>query len=156
MALSNCMQRQFIGGADHDEPTISAHPGPLAIFWMICGSADAQKTGISSNGKQRALLLDITNHGQQVAASVGQRLQITLGTVGPGSYDETPQISSPAVRFERVHFKLPPNPGGPIQVYVFRADAEGKAEIRIPHINDEPVSRPTFVVTIQVGQANPK
>jgi hypothetical protein len=128
----------------------------LTSFWMFCGSASAQKTGTSSNGKQRALLLDVTNHGQQVTATVGQQIQITLGTVGPGSYDETPQISSPAIRFESVHLKWPVNPGGPIQVYVFRAAAEGRAEIRIPHINDEPDARPTFVVTIQVGLASQK
>src|ERR1017187_182756 len=120
----------------------------LTSFWMLCGSAGAQITGISPNGKQRTLLLNVENSGQQAVAAVGQKIQITLGTVGPGSYDETPQISSSAIRFESVHLKWPVNPGGPVQIYTFRASAEGRAEIRIPHIHDEPEARPTFVVTI--------
>jgi hypothetical protein len=128
----------------------------LASFWMLGGSAGAQNTGISSNGKQPALSLNVENNGRQVIATVGQRIEITLQTIGPGSYDETPHISSPAIRFENVHLRWPVNPGGPTQVYIFRAAAKGKAEIQIPHINSEPNTRPTFVVTIEVRPVSPK
>ena len=128
----------------------------LTSFWMLCGSGGAQYSGISSNGKPRTLLLNVENSRQQVAATIGQQIKITLGTIGPGSYDEIPQISSPAIRFESVHLKWPVNPGGPVQVYIFRAAGEGRAEIRIPHIDDEPAPRPVFVVTIQVGPVSPK
>jgi hypothetical protein len=124
----------------------------LTLFWMLCESAAAQKTAISSNAKQRALSLDITNNGQQVTANVGQQIQITLGTVGPGSYG-TPEVSSPATHFDDYELMWPPNPGGPVQIYIFRAAAEGKAEIHIPHCNSEPIQRPAFVVTIAVGPA---
>ena len=122
----------------------------LTMFWMLCGSAGAQNGGISANGEQRALLLSVEDSGRQVAAAVGQKIEITLQTIGPGSYEETPQISSPAIRFENVHLRWPVNPGGPTQVYVFRAAAKGKAEIQMRHINSEPNMTRTFVVTIEV------
>ncbi|HEY4933981.1 MAG TPA: hypothetical protein VII23_20645 [Terriglobales bacterium] len=128
----------------------------LSMFWMLCGSAGGQNGGISANGKQRALLLNVDSSGRQVVATVGQKIEITLQTIGPGSYEETPQISSPAIRFENVHSGWPQNPGGPTQVYIFRAAAQGKAEIQIPHINSEPMMRPTFVVTIKVRPTNPE
>ncbi len=134
---------------------------PLPAFFLVTstfaallgGRAGAQQTGIFPTGKQRTLLLNTEDSGRQVVATIGQQIEITLGTVGPGSYDEKPEISSSVIRFENVHFKMPPNPGGPTQVYVFRAAAEGKAGIQIPHINSAPASRPPFVVTIQVGPA---
>ena len=128
----------------------------MTMFWMFCGSADAQNSTISSNGKQRALLLNTDSSGRQVVATVGQEIEITLQTIGPGSYEETPQISSPAIRFENVHLRQPYLPAGPTQVYVFRAAAKGKAEIQIRHINSEPNVRPTFVVTIEVIPVSPK
>jgi hypothetical protein len=126
--------------------------GALTLSWMLCGSSGAQKSGDSSNGKQRVLSLDVTNSGREVAATVGQTIQVTLGTIGPGSYG-TPEVSSPAIHFDDYELMWPPTPGGPVQIYIFRAAAQGKAEIQIPHCNSEPFQRPTFVVTLEVGPA---
>lgn len=93
------------------------------------------------------LYLNNTNAGQHVAATVGQPIQITLQTIGPGQYD-SPQISSSTIRFESVAFAnaKEQNPGGPKQSYRFRAASEGEAQVKIPHTE----SNPTFAVTISV------
>jgi hypothetical protein len=99
------------------------------------------------------------NNGQQVTARVGQAIQITLQTIGPGQYG-SPKISSAAIQFEGAAFAKEQNPGGPRQIYRFRARSEGEAQINIPHdvqlasgdkteIRD---ANPAFTLTIRVGQ----
>ncbi len=107
-------------------------------LWMAC---------CRESGAQKILSLNRANDGQHVAATVGEPIEITMQTIGGGQYD-TPQISSPAVRFESSAFKPPKeqNPGGPTQVYRFTAAGEGEAQVRIPHTAENA----TFVVTIQV------
>ena len=128
----------------------------LAFLWTCFGDADAQKVGMSSTSiEQHVLSLNFTNNGQHLAATVGQRIEITLGTVGPKQYG-TPQVSSPAIRLESVALAVPPNPGGPTYVYIFETTAEGEAQVKIPIINSENpdwTKRLTFAVTIHVGSA---
>src|SRR6266852_7447619 len=84
----------------------------LVFLRASCGNADAQKVDMSSTSiKQQVLSLNFTNNGQHLAATVGQQIEITLGTVGPKQYG-TPQVSSPAVRLESVALAWPPNPAG--------------------------------------------
>jgi len=85
-----------------------------------------------SSVKQNVLYLNRTNSRQQVSATVGQPIEITLRTVGPGQYG-FPQISSPAVRFESMAFPKGQIPAGPTQVYRFRAASRGEAQVEIPH-----------------------
>jgi hypothetical protein len=128
----------------------------LAFLWASCGHAKAQKVGRSSTRiKQQVLSLNFTNNGQHLAATVGQQIEITLGTVGPKQYG-TPEVSSPAVRLESVELAGPQNPGGPTFVYFFEATAKGEAQITVPIINsDNPdsTSRLTFAVVIRVRSA---
>ena len=128
----------------------------LASLWTCFGDADAQKVDMSSTSiEQHVLSLNFTNNGQHLAATVGQRIEITLGTVGPKQYG-TPQVSSPAIRLESVALAVPPNPGGPTYVYIFETAAEGEAQVKIPIINSENpdwTKRLTFAVTIHVGSA---
>jgi hypothetical protein len=128
----------------------------LAFLWTSCGSADAQKLGMPSTSiKQQVLSLNFTNNGQHLAATVGQQIEITLGTVGPKQYG-TPQVSSPAIRLGSVALAWPPNPGGPTYVYIFEATAEGEAQVKIPIIyseNPDWTKRLTFTVTIHVESA---
>ena len=128
----------------------------LAFLWTCFGDADAQKVGMSSTSiEQHVLSLNFTNNGQHLAATVGQLIEITLGTVGPKQYG-TPQVSSPAIRLESVALAVPPNPGGPTYVYIFETTAEGEAQVKIPIINSENpdwTKRLTFAVTIHVGSA---
>ena len=97
------------------------------------------------NAQQQILFLTNANDGQRVAAAAGQQIEISLATVGPGSYGD-PRVSSAAVRFRNVAWPKSQTPGGPTQIYIFQAAAEGEAEIRIPHS-----SRGSFSVTVQVG-----
>src|SRR5690349_21528560 len=120
----------------------------LALLLTSSGNADAQKVDMNSTSiKQQVLSLNRTNNGQHVAATVGQQIEITLGTIGPGHYG-TPQISSPAIRFNSVAFPTRQTPGGPTQIYIFEVAGEGEAEVKIPH-----TYYVAFTVTIQVGSA---
>jgi hypothetical protein len=128
----------------------------LVFFWTPCGKAHAQKVDTSSTTiKQQLLSLNFTNNGQHLAATVGQPIEITLGTVGPKQYG-TPQVSSPAIRLESVELAGPQNPGGPTYVYFFEAAAAGEAQVKIPIVdsdNPEWTKQLTFTVTIRVGSA---
>ena len=126
----------------------------MALLLTSCGNANAQKADMSSSrAKQQVISLIITNNGQHLAATVGQQIEITLGTVGPKQYG-TPQVSSPAIRLQSVALAGPPNPGGPTFVYIFETAAGGEAQVKIPVINSENpdlTKRLTFTVTIRVG-----
>ena len=122
------------------------------------GAANAQSAASPSSPKQHVLHLDGKNTGRRVAATTGQAIEITLQTIGPGGYD-SPQVSSPAIRFEGVEFAKLKIPGGPTQVYRFRAASEGEAQIKLLHIIQVAHSNaevkdpnPTFAVTIRVYQ----
>ena len=128
----------------------------LAFLGAFCSYANAQKIGMSSTSAEQQLLsLNITNNGQHLAAAAGQQIEITLGIVGPRYYG-TPQVSSPAIRFESAELAGPQNPGGPTYVFVFEAANEGEAQITIPVIDSENpdwAKQHTFTVAIHVGPA---
>ena len=93
--------------------------------------------------------IPLTNedNGRTIALGVGDALEITLGTVGPGEYG-TPEISSSSIRFKSVEELGPPTPGGPRQLFHFEAVARGLAMIAIPHIDG---SSPSFGITANVA-----
>jgi hypothetical protein len=93
--------------------------------------------------------------GNTLVASVGQQIEITLGTVGPAQYGK-PEVSSAAIRLESVALGWPANPGGPTFTYIFEAAAEGQVQIKVPIINSENpewTKQLKFAVTIRVGPA---
>src|SRR5579859_2924265 len=109
----------------------------LAFLSAACSQAEAQKVGrFSTSIRQPVLSLNFTNNGQRLTATVGQQIEITLGTVGPKQYG-TPLISSPAIRLESVELAGPQNPGGPTFIYFFEATAKGEAQIKVPIINSD-------------------
>ena len=127
----------------------------LALLWTFCGNADAQKVMSTTGIKPPVLSLNFTNNGQHVAATVGQQIEITLGTVGPKQYG-TPQISSSAIQLESIALAGRPNPGGPTFIYIFEAAAEGGAQLTIPIVhseNTDSTKRLAFTLTIHVGNA---
>lgn len=129
----------------------------LAFLWPSWANPEAQKLDSSATSvEQQVLSLNFTNNRQHLAASMGQQIEITLGTVGPKQYG-TPQVSSPAIRLESIALDWPPNPGGPTFIYIFEAAAEGEARVQVPIINsDDPdlTKQLTFAVTIRVGMAD--
>jgi hypothetical protein len=98
----------------------------------VLRTAGAQRVfTFTTNTKQPILSLNFANNGQHLSATVGQQIEITLGTVGPKQYG-SPQVSSPAVRFESVALAVPTNPGGPTYVYIFDAAAEYSEALKYP------------------------
>ncbi len=135
----------------------------VGLLWIFHGKGSAQNAASQSSVPGHVLSLDNRNSGQRVTATVGQPIQITLQTIGPGQY-VSPQVSSPAIRFVSAGFAEKPNPGGPRQVYRFRAASEGEAYISIPHEAKGKVTTPDgvespykdlippFAVTIRVRE----
>jgi hypothetical protein len=96
--------------------------------------------------------IDLSNvdSGKTVSAVVGQEIDVTLQTIGPGSYG-APQISSSALRFLAVSLTGAPNPGGPRQLFRFESVTQGQAEIRVPHLPSRtPGTSAPFVVVVNV------
>lgn len=81
-----------------------------------------------------------------VRATVGQELDITLQTIGPGEYVSPPSISSTAVRFLDVTLVSPHVPAGPTQRFRFKAAELGTAIIVIRHSDDDPTVTDTVEV----------
>jgi len=125
----------------------------LVFLWTFCRNADAQEAHTSSTSiEPQVLSLNFTNNGQRLDSTVGQQIEITLGTVGPKQYG-TPQVSSPAIQLESIALAGPPNPGSSTYIYIFEATAEGEAQIKIPIIdseNPDSTKRLTFSLTIHV------
>ena len=115
----------------------------VAAVLVFCEGIEGQNR--PESGQEQILFLTNANNGQRVAAVVGQRIEISLATIGPGSYGD-PSVSSAAIRFRNVAWPQSPTPAGPTQIYIFEGTAEGEAEIRIPHSG-----RGSFSVTVQVG-----
>jgi hypothetical protein len=128
----------------------------LVLWGPLCVDANAQKASMSPTSiKQQALSLNFTNNGQYVRATVGQQINITLGTVGPAQYG-VPLVSSAAVRLESTALDWPQNPGGPTFIYIFETAAVGEARIIIPILNSldpDIAKKNTFVVMIRVEPA---
>lgn len=129
----------------------------LSLSWIACGQANAEKAYLSRrSGRKPVLSLDFKNNGQQLAARVGQQIELALGTIGPKQYGD-PLISSDALKLESVALDWPPNPGGPRFIYIFEATSEGEARLEVPVINStddaELARKLDFSVIIRVGPA---
>jgi hypothetical protein len=128
----------------------------FTLVLVVCSTAHAQQIETSSpKANQRVLSLSIKNSGQHLTATVGQQIEITLGTVGPPQYGK-PVISSPAIRLASTALWRT-IPAGPTFIYIFEA-AEGEAQVTVPLINTTPnnpqsPNQHTFVVTIRVAPA---
>lgn len=88
------------------------------------------QAAMPSNLRPPILFLSSTDSGRRVTAVAGQLIEVTLATVGPGTYGAA-RMSSPAVEFENNALGVPPNPGGPTQIYIFRTVSQGEARIEI-------------------------
>lgn len=98
------------------------------------------------NGANDTSVLIANQQGRTIGARVGQEVDITLGTVGPGQYDSIPAVSSTVVRFIDAAYVGPPIPSGPQQRFRFTAQASGVAIITFRHSG----TNPTVIDTIAV------
>lgn len=87
-----------------------------------------------------------SDNGSTLSVTLGDEIHVTLQTIGPGEYQELPDISSSAVALVTVTRPLPPNPAGPRQVFQFKAVARGRAVISIVHTSQNP----RFGITVDV------
>jgi hypothetical protein len=94
--------------------------------------------------------LDDSSNGHAISVTPGDRIDVTLQTIGPGRY-ETPTVSG-SIRFLGESDAGLQNPGGPRQLFRFEAVTVGRGEITIPHTILEPPfpQTPSFVVAVDV------
>ncbi|MEA3246556.1 MAG: hypothetical protein U9Q74_10415, partial [Gemmatimonadota bacterium] len=78
--------------------------------------------------------------------SVGQELKLTLSTIGPGEYASPPLIVGTSVEFIDAAVVPPFTPGGPTQLFRFKAVRSGQAVIRFTHTERSPVVEDTVRV----------
>jgi len=112
----------------------------------IIGTLGVTSCGSPSSPSAKVWRLDTTENGRLLSVGVGDEIDVTLQTIGPGQYDERPAISSPAVMFVKVSLSTQPNPGGPRQFFQFTAAAAGQAAISIAHT----VQDRRFEITVDV------
>jgi hypothetical protein len=91
----------------------------------------------------------MTDSGGFVSAKLGEELDIKLSSIGPSSYGD-PVVSSSSVQYLSVSVVPPYTPGGPTQLFTFKAAALGQATITIPKVNDPTGTLPAFTLTVNV------
>ena len=111
------------------------------LIWMVV----LLIVGCGPSGS-KIISVDNENTGQSVVASVGEKIEVTLQTIGPGQYGD-PILSSGSVKFLEESSAGTPNPGGPRQLYRFEAVSSGQANITIPHTGGLPDA---FTITVTV------
>jgi hypothetical protein len=96
------------------------------------------------------IALGKSDSGRSITAAEGDRIEVTLQTIGPGRYD-SPILSSGSVRFLG-ESQGAPNPGGPLQLFRFDAVATGRADVTIPHSGESPNGpvTPPFALRVDV------
>jgi hypothetical protein len=110
----------------------------LVLFAGLCAGANAQKVNSSSTSiEQQVLALNVTN-GQHLSATVGQQIEITLGTVGASA------IWRPAGVFQRRpagehRVRLATKPRWRNVCLHFPAGCRGEAQVTIPILTTETV-----------------
>jgi hypothetical protein len=88
----------------------------------------------------------LTNdNSQTISLKVGQELDLTLGTLGPGAY-QVPTISSGAVAFLGDSLVGPNSPAGPRQLFRFQGVSAGSAIIVLTPSGGQPTIADTVVV----------
>ena len=86
------------------------------------------------------------SQGQTLSLPVGQELDVTLQTVGPGEYESPPLVSSSALRFLNVGLISPYVPAGPTQQFRFKGEAPGQAIVVFQHSGNNPAVSDTVNV----------
>jgi hypothetical protein len=83
-----------------------------------------------------------------VRASVDQKIDITLQSIGPGEFTSPPEIDSDHVKFIDVTLPSAQDPAGPTQTFHFEAASPGSAAIMIRHTDPGPL----FTCEVDVSQ----
>lgn len=129
--------------------------GRAPHLWRTVIAATICVAACSTSNSAPTLSLQRANSGQSVSVVVGAEIDITLQTIGNGSYQD-PELSTSALIFLGVT-NLPPNPGGALQMFKFRAVTAGQVSILVPHGGDDPsgsASTPSFTLNVTVTAAS--
>src|SRR5512134_2856180 len=123
---------------------------PYSAFLRACGTVSLLTLGCGSP-EIETIRVGNADAGRIVVAGVGDKIEVTLQTIGAGSYGN-PTVSSGSVVFLGQSSVGPPIPAGATQLYRFQAVAPGRADITIPHTGDLPVfpANPAFAVSVEV------
>jgi hypothetical protein len=81
--------------------------------------------------------------------TLGQEIDITLGTLGPGQYVSPPTIAGAAVSFIDMTYPAPQYPSGTTQLFRFRAAQAGQVLITF-HSAPPSAQYPDVVDTVTV------
>ena len=87
---------------------------------------------------------------QNFTLTVGQELNITVQSVGPGRFEIPPGISSPVLQFISAAQTGVANPAGPTLLYRFRAVARGTAIITFAEISSASGRSTLYADTVSI------
>ena len=100
----------------------------LALI-LACNSDDI----VSANGTPE----------RTFSLKMGQELELTLQSIGPGDYTSPPLISTASIKFLEVTLIGPPVPAGVTQRFRFSAVSPGEAVITFQHSGNNPTIQDT-------------
>jgi hypothetical protein len=119
-------------------------------FSMSCSQYASHKGVEASAGRNpRLWSADYSNNNQNLTVLMGDRVEVTLGSTGPGWVYDEPTISSPALQLESIA-RPPPSPGGPVYVYTLRTEAVGQARFQIQFANSISAKVEQYTLNIRV------
>lgn len=98
----------------------------------------------------RIVSIDVGSASKRVEAHVGDRIDIHLWAGAGGLYADTPTVSTPAIEFIDSSIESGNSgfvsPGGPGQLFRFRALSQGVALVTFTPLQQAPVVVDTLVV----------
>ena len=120
----------------------------VPIRWLVLGLLIAgiwifAKLWIDQNDSDRYVL---RTEGETLRIAVGQELDLTFQTIGPGEYESRPSISSSSLQFLDVTAFRPAPRAGLAQRFRFKGAIPGQAIVVIHHSGNSPVIRDTVNV----------
>ena len=134
-------------------PAVSQSPrraGVRRLAIAIALSALTQACHSSHGATNTTIGLSNSDSGRSITAQIGDTIEVTLQTIGPGQYG-TPTATGASIQFLGEFSAGPPNPGGPRQLFRFEATRVGQAHVTVPHVGESPIgSTPPFELTVTV------
>jgi len=120
----------------------------VPIRWLVLGLLIAAiwifvKAWTDQNDADRYVL---RTEGETLRIAVGQELDLTFQTIGPGEYESPPSISSSSLQFLDVTAFRPAPRAGLAQRFRFKGAIPGRAIVVIHHSGKSPVIRDTVNV----------
>jgi hypothetical protein len=94
---------------------------------------------LAACGSDNVVGVRVDDLASEIVAYRGQKIDIKLGNVGPAIYASPPSISSSVLEYLGVDIVPPYTPGGPTQLFHFRAVAPGQAVVTFQRVLQDSV-----------------